>query len=203
MKSANCEFTTPSKNNIPSTSVFDNKSLYGNFRLWVKNHPKIEEEKSKVILQGKAAKRTKRAQNTLVERHFFLTENLLFYRKKEDSGKIKGILEFKFSRMYWFASELPEDEVKGASEFIWCLRFVKNARFVDIYFRQLGELQSWVTTLRRLGVVQSGFHERFYAIEKLGEGSFGKVKFYFFLYFFKFSKKRFFIFFKKNSKIKK
>lgn len=186
------ELSLPSPKTIPATSVFDDESQYGSYRLWLKDQPGFEAEKSKVIIHSAGAKKTKRSMKRLVERHFFLTENFLYYKSKEDSNKIKGIMEFKFCRMFWQASDLSESDIDGADEFIWKMRLVKNARFVDVYFRDFKQLQTWVCTLRGLAVVQCDFHQRFYAIEKLGEGSFGKVsnKFFFLQKFI--SEKRFF-----------
>lgn len=145
---------------------FDDESI-SNYKLWSsKYNPEILKEP--ILATNLYGKRSKNAQQ-LAERCFILTPNHLYYKKRPDDNKIRGVMELKFAR-----TEFDGDDLEENGDFIFSIKFIKNLKFTEIFTKDKTVYLNWRGMLSRL-TVQTDFHTKFNVIKMIGKGSFARV----------------------------
>lgn len=103
----------------------------------------------------------------LRERIFTLTDTHLYYTKNPTSTRVRGLLNIKFVKVWFF------EEEEGSQKRL-CVRFIKNMKFCDLYARNEEEWMEWRQALGRY-MVHTDFHSRYGVVSMVGKGSFAKV----------------------------
>lgn len=76
-------------------------------------------------------------------------------------------MKTKFVKVWFF-----EEEEGSTKRF--CVRFIKNMKFCDLYARNEEEWLEWREKLTRQ-MIQTDFHNRYKVSNMIGKGSFAKV----------------------------
>lgn len=146
---------------------FDDESI-SNYKLWSSKYdPEILKEP--ILATSVWGKRSKNA-HQLAERCFILTPNHLYYKKRPDDNKIRGVMNLKFAR-----TEFDGDSLEENGEFIFSIKFIKNLKFTEIFTKDKEVYLQWRELLATL-TIQTDFHTKFNVIKMIGKGSFARVK---------------------------
>lgn len=158
-------------------------------KLW-RTPPPYMLNKSKADFEAPAYKKTSE-KDGYTKRFFFIKENFLFYKKKENISKASG-----FMSLNWTSVEFNHHDGDDA-EMLYEITFVRNGKFSCIYLKTEEELGSWMKALGRI-CIRTDFNRKFDVVGYIDSGSYGKVilfsKFFFdfFEFFFKNEKTIFF-----------
>lgn len=150
----------------PIESFFDTNEA--NFSLWRKPTGMVAISQSDIIFQAplfKVSKKTKEFK----ERYFVLTTNSLFYLKSEEEPKILGIMPTQ-----WIRTDYITTKNEKPGEFNYCVRFIRNMKFTDLWSTDEAHFRDWRTHLNKV-FVQCDFHSKFNTIKMIGKGSFARV----------------------------
>lgn len=146
---------------------FDDETI-SNYKLWSSKYdPEILKEP--ILTVDVWGKRSKNA-HQLAERCFILTPNHLYYKKRPDDSKIRGVMNLKFAR-----TEFDGDNLEENGEFIFSIKFIKNLKFTEIFTKDKSVYLKWRDLLATL-TIQTDFHTKFNVIKMIGKGSFARVK---------------------------
>lgn len=146
---------------------FDDDSAT-NYKLWSSKYdPDILKEN--VLATSLWGKRSKNA-HQLAERCFILTPNHLYYKKRPNDEKIRGVMNLKFARTEFEGEDLEEN-----GEFIFSVKFIKNLKFTEIFTKSKDVFLKWRGLLSGL-TIQTDFHTKFHVIKMIGKGSFARVR---------------------------
>lgn len=113
-------------NNQFIESFFDTNE--SDFKLWSKNVANEKLDHSKIIYQGEMLK-INRKNNKTKTRYFILTEDKLYYLKKANQSKIRGIMDTSWVRIQYM-KENKDDGVEKT-----CVRFIKNMKYCDFIIK--------------------------------------------------------------------
>lgn len=168
----------PNRESNFTESIFDQNPNDG-YKLWnscPKDHPLYPKLiNSTPLLQGFVGKRSSRKNqpSQIQDRFFVLTNNYLYFKKREDTSKISGFLQFKWARMEVHQEEYENQDQEISVKFT--IKIIKNLKFTSLFFDSYKEFCKWKQALISVHLIQTDFHEKFTVTNRLGKGSFAKV----------------------------
>lgn len=110
----------------------------------------------------------KTSDGLLTERFFFIRDNLLCYKKDQQSSQIRGWMNLAWSRVEFSEVESPE---LGA---VYEIMLIRDEKFTCLYVKESEDLLKWNNALRKL-CIQTDIKTRYELEGFLGKGSFGEV----------------------------
>ena len=120
-----------------------------------------------IIFQAPLSKKQK-STGKLKEYYFVLTKNYLFYLESELKPKIIAMMSTE-----WVRCDYIYDKPDGKN-FLYCIRFVRNMRYTDLYTEDEDHFICWKKKLCE-SFLQCDFHAKFKTIKMIGKGSFARV----------------------------
>jgi hypothetical protein len=169
----------PTRESNFTESIFD-LDTSGEYKLW-KSCSRSESLYQKlinkpVLLEGFVGKRSSRgsSQNKIQNRYFVLTNGYLYFKKRQDSTKISGYLKLRWARMEVHTEDYENEAGQVKSKFT--IKIIKNLKFTSMFFDDYNDFFVWKQAFIKVNLIQTDFHEKFKVLERIGKGSFAKVR---------------------------
>lgn len=150
----------------PTSSFFDDSTP--GYSLWRKPSGTVALSFKDIVFQSSLFK-ISRVSKEFKERYFVLTNERLFYLKSETEPKILGLMETRWVRCDFITSRNDR-----SGDMNYCLRFVRNMRYTDLWSTDEAHWRDWRRQLIRV-FVQCDFHTKFNTVKMIGKGSFARV----------------------------
>lgn len=150
----------------PIDSFFDTNEA--NFVLWKKPTGLVAISMTDIVFQSPLFKVSKKSKE-FKERYFVLTSDNLYYLKSESEPKILGIMPTQWVRCDYITTKGDKP-----GETNYCVRFVRNMRYTDLWTTDEAHFRDWRSNLNRV-FLQCDFHSKFNTIKMIGKGSFARV----------------------------
>lgn len=154
-------------------------------------------QSSKIVFELPAYKKVANKEG-YVKRYFFIKENFLSYKRSEVASKPSG-----YMNLNWTSVEFNYHRGNKFGMFFE-IAFIRNGGFTCVYLNKEKDMKMWINALSRI-CVQTDFLHKFEIVDYIDSGSFGKVIFFIYLFWFRsiflknknenFFQKRFEIFF--------
>lgn len=156
------------------SSIFD-ISNNNHKKLWKKNIKEFNPSKEQNFSQS-ASKLGK--EGALHQRHFFIIEHFLCYKRTKEDIQFSGCLDLRWVRVEFEKTENPN----FAKEYEFTLLLIRDGKLSRIYMKDEREREIWRNGLRRI-CTMTDFHERYKSVGGIGVGSYATVIFPFFFSF--------------------
>lgn len=156
-------------------SIFDDRNLTEKpFKLWKKKVHGFKPTQKTPTFSQKGYKENKKGTGEMSLRFFFIIENYLCYKRNFEDEKYSGVLDLKWSRAVFSASDFEC--------FKYVLMIVKNKKLTKIYLEGEEEMNEWRKALKNICVFND-FHVRYQGVQEVGRGAYASVGFLFYFNF--------------------
>ena len=155
-------------------SIFDDNDK---FNLWKKYNDEVEIKKEKVLYCSTMLKKTTESKS-FSKKYFFITQNYLYYKNSQKDKNIEGWTKINWMRVL-FDSEVynkrkPPGMNKESDKDIYCIRLIRNRKYIQLYTKDHKTYLEWYETQRSL-IIQTDFNKVYELLHDIDKGAFAKV----------------------------